>query len=140
MTHVLVVDDSESSRQLVRVMLEPEGYTVSEAEDGVQGLAALREAVEPLVVVLDYQMPNLDGAGVLAVVDREGEALARHEYLVLSANVATFPETFIELLRHLSIRILSKPVERATLVELVAQAAERLYAPPEHPEGWEATQ
>ena len=136
MTQVLVVDDSAASRQLVRAMVESEGYTASEAEDGVAALAALRAATEPMVVVLDYQMPNLDGAGVLATVNEEGGVLARHEFLVLSANVATFPESFIELLRYLSIRILSKPVDRATLMASVNQAAERLNASPEQPEEW----
>jgi CheY-like chemotaxis protein len=136
MTQVLVVDDSAATRQLVRAMVEPEGYAVTEADDGVAALAALRAAGEPLVVVLDYQMPNLDGAGVLATVNEEGGALAQHEFLVLSANVATFPESFIELLRYLSIRILSKPVDRATLMAAVNQAAERLSAPVEQPEEW----
>jgi CheY-like chemotaxis protein len=138
MTHVLVVDDSGAARQLIRAMLEPDGYAVGEAADGVEALAALRASAVPMVVVLDYQMPNLDGAGVLAAVDQEGGALARHEFLMLSANIATFPESFIELLRHLSIRILAKPVDRATLLAVVGQAAERLAAPPDLPAGWQA--
>jgi len=136
MTHVLVVDDSDTTRQLLRAMLEPQGYVVSEAVDGVQALAVLRTATEPMVVALDYQMPNLDGAGVLDAVAQEGGALARHEFLVLSANVATFPESFIELLRHLSIRILSKPIDRPLLLAVVAQAAERLHAPQDPPIDW----
>ncbi|MBF6592228.1 MAG: response regulator [Ktedonobacterales bacterium] len=136
MTQVLVVDDSSAIRQLVRAILEREGYTITEAADGVEALVALRAAEAPMVVVLDYQMPNMDGAEVLSTVSREGGALARHEYLVLSANVATFPEVFIELLRHLSIRILSKSEDHATLVSAVAQAAERLAAPAEAPEPW----
>jgi CheY-like chemotaxis protein len=140
MTQVLVVDDSAAARQVVRVMVEPEGYVVAEAEDGVAALELLRAATEPMVVVLDYQMPNLDGAGVLAAVNEEGGALARHEFLVLSANVATFPESFIELLRYLSIRILSKPVDRATLMASVNQAAERLHAPTEQPEEWQGAE
>jgi CheY-like chemotaxis protein len=137
MTQVLVVDDSGTTRQMVRAMLESEGYQVIEAADGVEALTALRAATEPMVVILDYQMPNLDGAGVLTAVADEGGTLARHEFLVLSANVATFPDTFIDLLRHLSIRILSKPVDRATLVGAVKQAEERLSAPAEPPSGWE---
>jgi CheY-like chemotaxis protein len=136
MAHVLVVDDSETARQLIKVMLEPEGYSVSEAEDGVRALEALRAAAEPIVVVLDYQMPNLDGAGVLRAVAQEGGTLARHEFLVLSGNIATFPESFIEMVRHLSIRILSKPADRAVLLAVVSQATERLQAPPDYPVDW----
>ena len=42
MTQVLVVDDSLTLRQLIRAILEPAGYHVTEASDGVEGLATLR--------------------------------------------------------------------------------------------------
>ncbi len=129
MTHVLVVDDSESTRQLIRTMLEPEGYTLLEASDGIEALAALRTMEGPCVVLLDYYMPNMDGGAVLQVVQSEGGLLAEHEYLVISSSVATFPADFIELVRYLSIRILPKPFEKEALAAAVAQAAERLTAP-----------
>jgi CheY-like chemotaxis protein len=129
MTDVLVVDDSLTLRQLIRAILEPAGYVVTEATDGKEGLAALREAPAPLVVLLDYQMPNMDGMEVLqAVVDAGGPLLA-HDFIVISANQATFPDVFIDLLRHLSIRVLAKPFDREVLLSAVAQAAERLASP-----------
>jgi len=129
MTDVLVVDDSLTLRQLIRAVLEPAGYAVSEATDGNEGLAALREASSPLVVLLDYQMPNMDGMEVLqAVVDAGGPLLA-HDFIVISANQATFPDVFIDLLRHLSIRVLAKPFDREVLLAAVGQAAERLASP-----------
>jgi CheY-like chemotaxis protein len=57
---VLVVDDDAGVRQLLRRMLEPEGYTVVEAENGRAALDRLR-AVAPSVVVLDLMMPEMDG-------------------------------------------------------------------------------
>lgn len=136
MMQVLVVDDSGTIRQYVRAVVESEGFQAREAADGVEALTVLRAAAEPMVVVLDYQMPKLDGEGVLHAVVEEGAPLSIHEYLVLSANVATFPASFIELLRHLSIRILSKPIEKAVLAAAVTQAAERLNAPPAEPLPW----
>lgn len=133
MTHVLAVDDSGTMRFKLRTMLEPEGYAFAEATDGVQALAALRASQEPCVVLLDYYMPNLDGGGVLAQVNNEGGALARHEFIVVSSSVGTFPEDFIELTRRLDIRILPKPFERDTIVALVAQAAARINAPSPDP-------
>src|SRR5271165_4330277 len=106
MTQVLVIDDSLTLRQLIRAILEPAGYHVIEASDGVEGLAALRAHDEPLVVLLDYQMPNLDGMGVLQAVNDAGGPLLAHDYIVISANQATFPSVFIDLLRHLSLRVL----------------------------------
>ena len=129
MTQVLVVDDSLTLRQLIRAILEPAGYHVIEAADGVEGLATLRAHVDPMVVLLDYQMPNLDGMGVLQAVTDSGGPLLAHDYIVISANQATFPSVFIDLLRHLSIRVLAKPFERDVLLATVEQAAERLAAP-----------
>jgi CheY-like chemotaxis protein len=57
---VLVVDDDATLRQLLRRMLEPEGYTVVEAENGRVALERLR-GVSPSVVLLDLMMPEMDG-------------------------------------------------------------------------------
>jgi hypothetical protein len=58
---VLVVDDDAGLRQLLRRMLEPEGYTVVEAENGRAALARLADDVRPGVILLDLMMPEMDG-------------------------------------------------------------------------------
>jgi CheY-like chemotaxis protein len=133
MTQVLVVDDSDSLRQMIRTMLEPEGYTVAEATDGLQGLEALRGSTQASVVLLDYYMPNMDGGDVLKAVIADDAEQAKYEYIVISSSVGTFPENFIDLVRHLSVRILPKPFSKAVLLTAVEQAAERLHAPPDEP-------
>ena len=57
---VLVVDDDAGQRQLLRRMLEPEGFTVVEAENGRVALARLQE-IRPTVILLDLMMPEMDG-------------------------------------------------------------------------------
>jgi CheY-like chemotaxis protein len=132
MPRILIADDSSTMRQLMRAMLQPEGYVMQEATDGAEALAALRSADAPMVVLLDYEMPNLTGEDVLRAVAEDGDGpLSANEYIVVSAHAGTFPESFIDLLRHLSIRILAKPFEREQLVPLVAQAVVRLTAPRE---------
>lgn len=133
MTAVLVVDDSDTMRQLVRAMLEPEGYVLTEAEDGVRGMEELRARTEPGVVLLDYRMPNMDGWEVLQEVAAAGPPLTRHEYIVITADASTFPAAYIELLRVMSIRVLPKPFTRDVLSAAVGQAVERLCAPPPEP-------
>jgi DNA-binding NarL/FixJ family response regulator len=60
-TSVLIVDDHPSFRLSARRMLEAEGYTVvGEAEDGAAALEAVRE-LDPDLVLLDVQLPDLDG-------------------------------------------------------------------------------
>ena len=65
-TSVLIVDDHPSFRLSARRMLEADGYTVvGEAEDGAAALAAVRE-LDPDLVLLDVQLPDLDGFEVAA--------------------------------------------------------------------------
>jgi DNA-binding NarL/FixJ family response regulator len=60
-TTVLIVDDHPSFRATARVLLESEGYeVVGEAQDGESALLAAAE-LRPEVVVLDVQLPDLDG-------------------------------------------------------------------------------
>ena len=57
---VLIVDDLEINRRLLREFLEPLGFTVTEAVNGADGLAAFAAAPVPLVLV-DLRMPGMDG-------------------------------------------------------------------------------
>jgi DNA-binding NarL/FixJ family response regulator len=63
-TSVLIVDDHPSFRASARMLLECEGYdVVGEAEDGQAALDAVRQ-LRPDVVLLDVQLPDIDGLEV----------------------------------------------------------------------------
>jgi DNA-binding NarL/FixJ family response regulator len=63
-TTVLIVDDHDGFRDSARALLEAEGFKViGTAADGAAGLAAV-EGLRPEVVVLDVQLPDLDGFAV----------------------------------------------------------------------------
>lgn len=64
---VLVVDDDGSTRMVARVLLESIGYRVTEAEDGLVALGALKRQAYDLVI-LDLDMPRMDGRELLARV------------------------------------------------------------------------
>src|SRR5207245_1227021 len=62
---VLLVDDEDSLRKVMRDLLERDGYDVAEARDGVQALDQI-DRVGPDIIVLDLNLPGLDGRGVLS--------------------------------------------------------------------------
>ncbi|HEV3318821.1 MAG TPA: response regulator transcription factor [Solirubrobacteraceae bacterium] len=63
-SRILLVDDDEVTRELVRGVLERSGHDVSEAVDGRTGLRELY-AASPDLVILDVEMPELDGWATL---------------------------------------------------------------------------
>jgi len=62
---VLLVDDEDQLRRVMKDLLERDGYLVHEARDGVQALDQV-DRVAPDIIVLDLNLPGLDGYGVLA--------------------------------------------------------------------------
>ena len=69
---VLLVDDDDRVRELVRVTLEMEGYDVQEAASAEDGMAAI-EARKPDLILLDVMMPHVDGWEMLRrIQDRYG--------------------------------------------------------------------
>ncbi len=62
MNHILIIEDDQDIREAVRMLLESEGYRVSEAENGAQGLSMMHDHVD--LVILDIMMPGLSGIDV----------------------------------------------------------------------------
>lgn len=57
---ILVVEDQEDNRRILRDLLTSRGYDLVEAEDGVQALAAAEDG-HPALILMDVQLPLLDG-------------------------------------------------------------------------------
>jgi CheY-like chemotaxis protein len=73
-TRVLVVDDDPGIRRLLTEVLELADYTVEAAANGVEALEAI-ESHRPSVILLDMQMPVLDGKGVARALSERGERI-----------------------------------------------------------------
>jgi CheY-like chemotaxis protein len=58
---VMIVDDDEQLRLVIRSILEQEGYEVAEAESGQQSLDMLKAGEAPDLVLMDVMMPEMDG-------------------------------------------------------------------------------
>ncbi len=69
---VLVIDDDASARDLTRAMLQKEGWSVTEAGNGIEALASM-EKERPSLIFLDLMMPEMDGFAFAAEVGRRPE-------------------------------------------------------------------
>ena len=118
---LLVVDDNETNREILRAQVESWGVTVRTAASAAEGMAALYEALaekRPFDVVLtDYQMPGTDG-GAFAAKLRADRAFSSVPVLALS-SLSNQPE---DAPRDLFAAWLVKPVRASQLMDAVATA------------------
>ena len=66
---ILVVDDFDDTRLLLRTFLEKRGFRVVEAENGVDAVAQA-ESESPDLIIMDMQMPQLDGLSATRKIGR----------------------------------------------------------------------
>ena len=72
---ILIADDYDDNRELLRLMLVPEGYRVREARDGRECIASAL-ADPPDILLVDLSMPELDGWDVLRAIRADGATRA----------------------------------------------------------------
>ncbi len=116
---VLIADDERPARSYLTALLQgfPDVDLVAEAEDGVEAVRLI-EAHRPDLALLDLQMPELDGLGVVRLVRKSAQPLvifvtAHDEYAVRAFEVN-------------AVDYLLKPVDGARLREAITRAQERL--------------
>lgn len=113
-------------RKLLHAILECDGYTVYDAPDGMSGLDRLRTHPKSLVVLLDWQMPGMDGIQVLHALAADAPLAQQHAYILLTSlydapelHRSAFPPA-------IPVMVMGKPFEMDALLRAVAQAAQRI--------------
>ena len=114
----LVVDDSRTVRKAARRILEKLGFTVAEAGDGAEALAACRAAL-PQAVLLDWNMPVMDGITFLRAA--RAEFGPDHPVILLCTTEAAM-ERIVEALGTGAQEYLMKPFDEELLRDKLAQA------------------
>jgi CheY-like chemotaxis protein len=112
---VLIVEDEFAIADLLEMALTDHGHEVRHAANGRQGLERLAEAPRPDLVITDYMMPILDGAGLLKAM-REIEAQRDIPCIVMSS----MPEANVRARITGYAAFVRKPFQLAALVQLVA--------------------
>jgi CheY-like chemotaxis protein len=120
MPTVLVVDDEEWNRDILREYLERADYSIREAENGAQALAILKERAESIdVVLLDRMMPGMDGIEVLRRLSR---TRGFRDPPVILQTARADPTSVAEGLDAGAFYYLTKPFEPQVMLSIVRAA------------------
>ena len=116
MERILIIDDEAQIRSMIRLILERDGYAVTEAPDGVEGIRHFRESPADLIIT-DLIMPNKDGIGMIIELKKEFPAV---RIIAMSGGGLNRPEGYLRGARKLGAAYtLSKPINRHELLRAV---------------------
>ncbi|ALG73921.1 hypothetical protein VY88_19890 [Azospirillum thiophilum] len=116
--HILIVEDESGIRAAMTLVLEMEGFQVTQASDGRHGLHCLIEAV-PDVVLSDYMMPYMNGIEMIREI-RAKPGFQSLPIVLLTAAIPSEPD-----FRILIDAFLEKPVEVPILVATLQRLVDR---------------
>jgi CheY-like chemotaxis protein len=119
--NVLLAEDNPVNALLARTMLQKAGCRVQHASNGLEVLASLDAGTRPDLVIMDVEMPGLDGLATARRIraDEAAAGLPAIPILALTANAR--PEDIAECLEAGMNGHLSKPFDRQDLDEAVAR-------------------
>ena len=111
---VLLVEDDEDIRLVVKDVLEGSGYVVELAEGGAQALAMLAEGAAPALMLIDLMMPGMDGATLAKeIAARPDRPMPRIVFLT-----AATPTPAVAELQH---PVMRKPFDLEAFLEMVGR-------------------
>jgi len=117
---ILVVDDEAATRMMLRMMLQLDGFTIQEANDGIDALEQI-EIHPPDLLILDVMMPRMDGITLCKIL-RERLKTASLPIIMLSGKVQ--PKAEREGLEAGANLYLHKPTPRKVLSQHVSSLLE----------------
>jgi CheY-like chemotaxis protein/anti-sigma regulatory factor (Ser/Thr protein kinase) len=121
---ILIVDDDQGTRHLIRATLSRGGYQTAMAKDGAHALSMLRTKRFDLLL-LDVWMPRMTG---LDLLERLQQRKSRPRIVIMTSDDA--PETLLKAVRRQAFTYLPKPVEPQVLLEAVHDALTGPEPPP----------
>lgn len=121
--NILVADDHPTNRRLLTELLSAEGFTVTEARDGHETLAALRASAGPLVALIDWQMPGRTGVDVCREFRRDADA---SRVFIVLVTVRDSPADVVAGLEAGANDYVTKPFDNAELLARVRIGAQML--------------
>ena len=121
MGHILVIDDDDQIRSMLRRVLEHEGYAVEEAADGLEGERTYRENPADLVIT-DIVMPNKEGIETIKDLVQEFPDV---KIIATSGGGRMRPQPYLEIAEALGVdRVFAKPFDIKELLAAVKELLE----------------
>ncbi|HEB72958.1 MAG TPA: response regulator [Nitrospirae bacterium] len=119
MAHVMIIDDDQYVRSVVKQMLEAAGYVVTEASSGREGIEKHEENPADLIIT-DIIMPDEGGLETIMKLKRDYPKI---KIIAISGGGRIVQVDFLDIAKNLGVvRTMQKPLERAELLEAVAEA------------------
>ncbi len=120
MATVLMIDDSRTSRKILRATLERGGHTiVGEAGNGEEGYLKFKE-LNPDIVTMDITMPVMDGIEALTLIKK-----AKEDAKVIMITAAGQKEKMVEALKRGAEEFITKPFDEAEVLATVSRVAQK---------------
>lgn len=125
---IVIIEELEGVRQVIRDTLNLEGYQITaEAEDGRRGYELLSKTSDPVVALVDWKMPLIEGDRLIRMLSAYPPIGSQHAYILMSARGAgEFAFKRLSFPSHLNVRYLQKPFDLEDLSDMVRKAVEEI--------------
>ena len=118
MARILVIDDEPQVRNMLREILEDEGYEVVDAADGKEGLKVYRNEPTDLVIT-DLIMPEMEGLGIIRELQRDFPEV---KIIAVSGGGRVVQKDYLQVAQKIgALHTFSKPIEINKLLTAVAE-------------------
>jgi CheY-like chemotaxis protein len=116
MTHILIIDDEQPIRLMLRKLFESEGYTVTEASNGMEGIESYRENPANLIIT-DLLMPEKEGLETIIELKKKNPAI---KIIAMSGGGRNKPDKYLHMAKQLgAMQTFEKPIRKGELLRAI---------------------
>ena len=118
MAKILIMDDDNQLREMLKIMLENEGYNVEDAENGYIGMKIIRKSHFDLVIT-DIIMPDKEGIETIMEIKKDFPTI---KIIAMSGGGKIGPDSYLVMAKHLGAdKALAKPFLQSEIVNAVRE-------------------
>ncbi len=116
MTHILLIEDDNQVREMLKLTLQEAGHTVQTAQDGKRGIALFHDS-KPDILITDLVMPGQEG---IETIDQIRQTDSQTRIIAISGGGTVPPRVYLDIARQLGAdRIFAKPIDSKLLLQAI---------------------